>query len=235
MTTSLERPVAIVTGASRGIGRAIARRLAERYDVVAVARDAAALQALAAEIHADGGHCRPLPLDLADGARVEQALSGEPADVLVNNAGIGIMKPLVEMAPDEWRAMLDVNVNALYHATRAVLPGMLARGRGHVVTIGSLAGRSSFAGGTAYTGSKHFVIGFSESLMLEVRDRGVKVSVVMPGSVATGFGRGGQEGGDAGWKLTPEDVADTVLHVLAAPDRAHVSRVEMRPARPRKG
>ena len=233
MTTTLpERPVAIVTGASRGIGRAIARRLAERWDVVAVARDAAALDALAREIRADGGHCRPLPLDLADGPRVERALAGEQAEVLVNNAGIGVMKPLVEMSPDEWKAQLDVNVNALYHATRAVLPGMLSRGRGHVVTIGSLAGRNAFAGGTAYTGSKHFVIGFSESLMLEVRDRGVKVSVVMPGSVATSFGRGGH--GDESWKLQPDDVADAVMHLLDAPDHVHVSRVEMRPARPRK-
>jgi NADP-dependent 3-hydroxy acid dehydrogenase YdfG len=110
---------------------------------------------------------------------------------------------------------------------------MVARGRGHVVTIGSLAGRNTFAGGTCYTGTKHFVMGFSESLMLEVRDRGVKVSVVMPGSVATGFGR--SRGGDAGdsWKLQAEDVAEAVAHVVDTPPHVLVSRVEMRPRLPR--
>jgi len=130
--------------------------------------------------------------------------------------------------------MLDVNVNALYHVTRAVLPGMVRRGRGHVVTIGSLAGRNSFAGGTCYTGTKHFVMGFSESLMLEVRDRGVKVSVVMPGSVATEFGGKRFSGPGDDWKLQSEDVAEAVAHLLDTPPNVLISRVEMRPAAPRK-
>jgi NADP-dependent 3-hydroxy acid dehydrogenase YdfG len=110
---------------------------------------------------------------------------------------------------------------------------MVARGRGHVVTIGSLAGRNTFAGGTCYTGTKHFVMGFSESLMLEVRDRGVKVSVVMPGSVATHFGHGRGPGPDDDWKLQAEDVAEAVAHLIATPAHVLVSKVEMRPSRPR--
>jgi 3-oxoacyl-[acyl-carrier protein] reductase len=232
-------PTALVTGASRGIGRAIALRLAQDtdgrggHDIVAVARSADELEALAAEIGDAGGRCHTIELDVGDPVAVRTALAEVEADVLVNNAGVGVMAPLLEMEPDDWRRMVDVNVNALYHVTRAVLPGMVARGRGHVVTIGSLAGRNTFAGGTCYTGTKHFVIGFSESLMLEVRDRGVKVSVVMPGSVATGFGHGGFSRPGADWKLQAEDVAEAVAHVIDTPPHVLVSRVEMRPRLPK--
>jgi 3-oxoacyl-[acyl-carrier protein] reductase len=225
-------PTALVTGASRGIGRAIALRLADTHDVAAVARSADELDALAAEIGERGGRCHTIALDVTDAAAVAESLAEVEADVLVNNAGVGVMKPLLELEPHEWRAMLDVNVNALYHVTRAVLPGMVRRKRGYVITIGSLAGRNTFAGGTAYTGTKHFVNGWSESLMLEVREHGVRVSVVMPGSVATTFGRGGA-GGDASWKLQAEDVAEAVAYLVATPEHTLVSRVEMRPSRPR--
>ena len=224
-------PTALITGASRGIGRAIALRLAADHDIVAVARSADELQALAREIEGSGGRCRALPLDVTDAAAVRETLTDVEVDVLVNNAGVGVMKPLLEMEPDEWARQLDVNVNALYHVTRAVLPGMVQRGRGYVITIGSLAGRNTFAGGSAYTGTKHFVNGWSESLMLEVRDHGVRVSVVMPGSVDTDFGRGHS---GASWKLTAEEVADAVAYLVGTPPHALVSRLEMRPAVPKK-
>lgn len=223
---------ALVTGASKGIGRAIALRLAPAHRIVAVARSRDALDALAKEIGARGGACTPIACDVGDPAAVARALGGVDADVLVNNAGVGVLKPFLDMTPEEWHRQVDVNVNALYHVTRAVLPGMVARGRGHVVTIGSLAGRNPFAGGSCYAGTKHFVNGFSESLMLEVRDRGVKVSVVMPGSVATAFGHPKQ--GDTSWMLQADDVANAVAYLLEQPQHAHVSRVEMRPARPPK-
>jgi 3-oxoacyl-[acyl-carrier protein] reductase len=223
---------ALVTGASRGIGRAIALRLATRHGIVAVARSADELEELASTIARAGGRCRTIPLDVTDAAAVHEALAGLAVDVLVNNAGVGIMRPLLEMEPGEWARMMDVNVNALFHVTRAVLPGMVERGRGHVVNIGSLAGRSSFVGGTAYTGTKHFVIGFSESLMLEVREPGGKVSVVMPGSVNTAFGSGGER--DKSWALQAEDVAEAVAHVIETPPHVLVSRVEMRPRNPKK-
>jgi 3-hydroxy acid dehydrogenase / malonic semialdehyde reductase len=226
------RPVALVTGASRGIGRAIALRLAPSHDIVAVARSTSELDALATEITAKGGICRPIPLDVSDGAAVAGALRGLHVDVLVNNAGIGTLKPFLELTPEEWHGMIDVNVNALYHVTRAVLPGMIARGTGDVITIGSIAGRSAFVGGTCYAATKWAVMAFSESLMLEVRDAGVRVSVVMPGSVATAFGSG--EAKD--WNLLPEDVAESVAHVIAAPRGVLVHRLEVRalsPKRPR--
>ena len=227
MTSS--RPTALVTGASRGIGRAIARRLAPRWNIIAVARTAPDLQTLAAEITGTGGSCETVVLDVADGRAVKAALSSRDVDVVVNNAGVGVLKPLVELEPEEWHRMVDVNVNALYYVTRAVLPGMIRQGRGHVIIIGSLAGRNAFVGGTCYSATKHAVIGFAESLMLEVRDSGVKVSTVMPGSVATSFSR---FGGEAPWKLTGDDVAASVEFLLDTPQRMLVDHIEMRPLNP---
>ena len=225
--------VALVTGASRGIGRAIAERLAERYEIIAVARSANALGDVARGIESRGGRCRTIVLDVSDHAAVSSALAALEVDVLVNNAGIGIIKPIAELTVDEWRRQVSVNLDGMFYVTRAVLPGMLARRRGAIVNIGSLAGRNSFVGGACYAATKHAVIGFTESLMLEVRDAGVRVAVVMPGSVDTEFG--GHTAGHASWKLTPADVAEAVWYVIAQPDRALVSRVEMRPARVARG
>ncbi|HEX6816024.1 MAG TPA: SDR family NAD(P)-dependent oxidoreductase [Gemmatimonadaceae bacterium] len=220
---------ALVTGASRGIGRAIAERLAERYEIIAVARSAKALENVVRGIESRGGRCHPIALDVSDHAAVSSALASLEVDVLVNNAGLGIMKPIAEMSVDEWRGQVSVNLDGMFYVTRAVLPGMIARQRGYVVNIGSLAGRNSFVGGACYSATKHAVIGFSESLMLEVRDAGVRVTVIMPGSVDTEFG--GHAAGHAPWKLTPGDVAESVWYVVSQPERALVSRVEMRPAR----
>ncbi|MHB1863285.1 MAG: SDR family oxidoreductase [Gemmatimonadaceae bacterium] len=222
----MTRPIAVITGASRGIGRAMALRLAADYHIVAAARSTAQLDALAAEIAAHGGTCTPVGLDIADPDAVARALGGMAADVLVNNAGIGILKPLLELTPQEWHRQVDVNFNALFDVTRALLPGMVARQRGHVVIIGSIAGRSTFSGGTAYAATKHAVMGFAECLMLEVRDQGVKVSVVSPGGVATAFGDG--DPASKTWALRPDDVAASVAHVLATPPNVLVHRVEVR-------
>lgn len=225
------RPTALITGASRGIGRAIALRLAPRWNIVALARTAPELESLAEEIRTKGGTCELMVLDVTDARAVRSTLEGRDVDVVVNNAGVGVMKPFVDLAPEEWQLMMDVNLNAVYHVTHAVLPAMIARGRGHVVIIGSISGKSGFAGGTAYAATKFAVNGFAESLMLEVRDAGVKVSVVMPGSVATSFSRTGR---DQSWKLMAEDVATSVEFLLDAPPRMLVDRIELRPLNPPK-
>jgi 3-hydroxy acid dehydrogenase / malonic semialdehyde reductase len=224
-------PVCLVTGASKGIGRAIALRMAHTHDIVAVARNEDALDLLAAEIGEEGGRCHTLVVDVSDPAAVAAALGDLRVDVLVNNAGVATLKPFMELTAAEWHAMVDVNLNALYHVTRAVLPGMMERGYGHVLIIGSTAGRNTFAGGTAYVATKHAVMGFAESLMLEVRDAGVKVSVVTPGSVATELF---PPGTDTSWMIEPEDVAESVAYAVDTPPWVLVHRVEVRPLSPRR-
>lgn len=216
---------ALITGASRGIGRATALRLAAQFDIIALARSERDLQSLATEIDDRGGRCTPIPVDLADGGAIATALAGVEADVVVNNAGVGIMKPLLDLTPEEWHRMVDVNFNALYHVTRAVLPGMVERGRGHVVFIGSIAGRSAFVGGTCYTGTKWAAMGLSESLLFEVRERGVKVSIINPGSVASAFSRKP----DPSWQLASEEVAEAVAQVINTPADVLIHRLEIRP------
>ena len=227
------KPTAVVTGASRGIGRAIAMRLAQTHAIVAIARDTRKLGSLANEITAGGGECAVQPIDLTDRAAIERAMAGVDADVLVNNAGVITKKPLLRMSPDEWQEMMDVNLNAIFHLTRALLPGMVERGHGHIINIASIAGRSAFPNGTGYVATKHAVLGFSESLMLEVREAGVKVSVVMPGSVATDMIVGDSK--DQSWMLKPEDVANVVAEILTMPAHALTYQVEVRAANPRKG
>jgi 3-oxoacyl-[acyl-carrier protein] reductase len=224
-------PVALITGATRGIGRAIARRLASTHEIIGVGRSVPALQTLAKEIAASGGRCRTIPLDLRRGDAIATALAGLEVDALINNAGVMHKKPMEQLTPDEWHEMVDVNYHALFHVTRALLPSMLRRGNGHIVNIASIAGRSAFVGGAGYASTKHAVMGFSESLMLEVRDRGVRVSVVCPGSVATDFF---PPGTDSSWMLKPEDVAESVAGVLALPPHALVYLVEVRAAKPNK-
>ncbi len=228
-------PTALVTGASRGIGRAIALRLASSHRVLAVARDRERLDELVATIAHAGGEAEAIVMDLTDSDGIARALAGREVDVAVNNAGVGVLKPLLELSAAEWQRMMDVNVSALFHVTRALLPGMVARGRGHVVIIGSIAGRSAFVGGAGYATTKHAVMGFAENLMLEVRDDGVKVSVVSPGSVDTEFsGRGEPK---SGGRLLADDVAAAVMSVVDTPPEVLLHRVEVRilsPKRPRE-
>lgn len=225
-------PTAVVTGASRGIGRAIAARLAANHTVFAIARNERLLRELGEEVAAAGGECRPLVADLANPRDIERALAGIEADVVVNNAGVITKKPLLSLTTSDWQEMMDVNVSALFHTTRLLLPGMVRRRRGHIINIASIAGRSAFPGGTGYVATKHAVLGFSESLMLEVREHGVKVSVVMPGSVATDMKV--SDSADQSWMLKPEDVAQVVAGLLEMPSHALTYQVEVRAANPGK-
>lgn len=219
---------ALVTGASRGIGRAVALKLAAAgYDIIGVARNSTELEALGHEVTAAGPAFKGITLDLADAAATSQALRDIDVDIVINNAGIGVIKPFTELSAGEWSSMIDVNINALYHVTRAALPAMIRRGAGHVCTIGSIGGRSAWVGGSCYGATKAFVTSWSESLMLEVREHGIKVSVIMPGGVATEFGGHEPSAADQ-WKLTADEVADSVVHVVTAPGKVLVHRLEIR-------
>jgi len=206
-------------------------KLAESHDLILVARDAEKLEIAAEEGRKQGAQVATVAVDVSDFLAVATALTGLHVDVLVNNAGTATMRPFLDMTAAEWHQMVDVNVNALYHVTRAVLPGMVQRGRGHVCTIGSTAGRNTFVGGTAYTGTKHFVMGFTECLMLEVRDAGVGVSVIMPGSVDTDLF---PPGTNTSWMLEAANVAEAVAFAVSAPPHMLVHRLEVRPLSPKR-
>lgn len=224
--------VALVTGASEGIGKEIARQLVARgVRVGMLARSRDRLEAAAAEL---GEGALALPGDVTRPADLEQAVSRLEErfgglDYLVNNAGVGVFKPVHELSLEEWRRVLETNLTGPFLATRAAVPAMQRRGGGHVVNIGSLAGKNAFAGGSAYNASKFGLIGFSEAAMQDLRYLGIRVSTVLPGSVNTAFGGNRAE---AEWKIQPEDVAEAVLYVLQSNPRFMPGQLELRPSRP---
>ena len=154
-------------------------------------------------------------------------------DCLVNNAGVGTFAPIDEISPESFREVLETNLFGVYYAIHAVAPVMKRQGRGWIVNIASLAGKNPFAGGAAYNASKFGLMGMSEAAMLDLRHSGIRVAAILPGSVDTEFRTAGGEAG-TDWMLAPEDVARTVVDLLAYPDRALPSRIELRPTRPPK-
>jgi 3-oxoacyl-[acyl-carrier protein] reductase len=227
---------ALVTGAGRGIGRAIALALGrEGAHVTLVSRTPTELDSLAVEIEQAGGRAHAFPADLQDphagGAAVDAAVrTGGGLQILVNNAGVGAHAPVADTSDEMWDRILATNLSSVFRLTRAALPH-LTKGGGHVFMLSSLAGTNPIAGMAAYCASKAALDHWSHCLMLEVRELGVKVTVLAPGSVDTGFGTGFGMGGGSSWKLQPEDLAGAVLDLLRTRDAAHLSRVELRPLR----
>ena len=167
-------------------------------------------------------------------AAVDREFGG--LDILVNNAGEGRYRKVGEMTPEEWHQNIDLNLNGAFYCTHEAISRFKQRGGGFVVNISSLAGRNAFSGGAGYNASKFGLNGFTEALMLDHRYDGIRVSSIMPGSVATEFSGdpGKTPNPDDSWKVAPEDVAEAVAMVLKMPERTMVSRVELRPAQPRK-
>lgn len=230
--------VAIVTGSTKGIGRAVAESLADAgASVVVSARTKADVDEAATRLRGRGtGEVIGLPCDVADHDAcvrlVEDTVDRLGAlDVLVNNAGFGVFKSIEDMSWDEWRGQIDVNLGGVWSCTKAAIPHLKARGGGWIINIASLASRNTFAQGTGYNASKFGLLGMTEATMLDVREHGIRVSAIMPGSVNTHFNdRAPEEGRD--WRLQPEDCALAVMQLMAMPEGAHVSRVEMRPQMP---
>ena len=154
-------------------------------------------------------------------------------DIVINNAGVGIFADVADMSADQWKEVIDTNLSGVFHVCHAAIPHLRRRGGGFIINISSLAGKNAFTTGAAYCASKAGLNAFSEALMQEVRYDGIRVSYVMPGSVATGFSSGDPSKG-ADWKIAPEDVAQVVLNLLQHPARSLPSRVELRPSKPRK-
>src|SRR5207248_1210823 len=154
-------------------------------------------------------------------------------DVVINNAGVGVFADVAAMTPEQWAEVIDTNLTGVFNMCHAALPLLRRRGGGFIVNISSLAGKNPFANGAAYCASKAGLNAFSEALMQEVRYDDIRVSYVMPGSVATGFSSGDEIRG-TDWKIAPEEVADVVLNLLRHDPRSLPSRVELRPSKPKK-
>jgi serine 3-dehydrogenase len=241
--SSVARTV-FVTGASAGIGAACARRFAaDGWRVLVCARRAERVEALVAELRAGGSEALGFALDVRDPRAVESACQALPAnwqriDVLVNNAGLSRGKePLQEGLLDDWHEMIDTNVKGLLHVTRAILPGMVERGSGQVVNIGSLAGHEVYPGGNVYCATKHAVDAITRAMRLDLVGSGVKVSTVDPGLADTEFStvryHGDREKADATYTgmtpLTAEDVAETVRWVVDRPAHVNAAQVLLLP------
>jgi NAD(P)-dependent dehydrogenase (short-subunit alcohol dehydrogenase family) len=231
---NLTGKVAIVTGATRGIGLAIAERMINEGMSVAVsARTESDVVDVAERL---GANALGVRCDVGDPASCQELVDTTVdrfgrLDVLVNNAGLGVFKPISEMSIEEWQLQIDVNLGGVFYCSKAALPHLSASGDGFIVNIGSLASRNSFASGTGYNASKFGLLGLSEAMMLDVRYDGVRVSIVMPGSVNTPFNRH-EQAPERGWKLEADDCALAVMQLLEYPREAHVSRIEMRPSQP---
>ena len=229
--------VAIITGSSKGIGRAIAKHLAGAGASVTVnSRSLTEAQAVSDRI---GNGAIGVAADAGDPLGCQRLIDKTVGhfgrlDILVNNAGLGIIKPISQMTVDEWKIQIDVNLGGVFYCSKAALPHLTATGDGFIINIASLASRNPFSGGTAYNASKFGVLGLTEAMMLDVRYDDVRVSIVMPGSVNTEF-RQREQSPVRTWKLEPEDCAAAVMQLLSYPREAHVSRVEMRPSQPKKG
>lgn len=236
-----------ITGASSGIGAATAKMLAENgAKVVLSARRTEQLERLSQEIEHAGGQSMIKALDVTDREAVAQlgdeleTMGG--VDILINNAGLMPLSPMLEGRVDEWERMIDVNIKGLLYAVHAVLPGMARRKHGHIVNIGSVAGRFAFKGAAVYCGTKFAVRAISDSLRREAVEYGVRVTDIEPGAVATELadsikheatkaavtGEGGFYAPDAKI-LQAEDIASAILYVLSQPDHVNVGELLIRP------
>ena len=223
----LENRTALVTGASRGIGLSISKALIEAGAVVA----GWSRTKPETFTHKNFHH---FSVDLTNELSVQSgfenttAMLGRQIPILINNAGTGYRGSFEEMSPDNWRALFNLNVHGIFYTTRLLIPGMKEKQEGHIINISSGAGTNGIAGMACYSATKHAVSGLSESLHLELRDHGIKVTCLSPGSVDTGFSDSKKN------KLIPGDLADSVVHILSMPRNHHYTSVQVRPLQPNK-
>ena len=230
--TNITNKVAVVTGAGRGIGRAVAVELARMgARVVVAARSESELD----ETARLAGSASVVPTDVRDKAQVHRLLEHAetqlgPVDILVNAAGIGVAGPVSEFADADYEAVLDTNLKSIFLTSRAVLPSMIARSTGHIVNIASIAGKVGSANLAVYCASKFGVVGFTQALAEEVRQHGIRVSLICPGSTDTSFFGGTSKASKSRERmLTPADIAHAVAMIVTQEANSFISEVIIRP------
>ncbi|WP_309570702.1 SDR family oxidoreductase [Deinococcus sp.] len=232
-TTTGTGKSAFITGASKGIGYAVAEALTGAgYAVTITARSAQEITDAAAKI---GHGARGVVCDVRDPAALQREVDAHTAafgglDVLFVNAGVGNFANVEDMTVQQWQDVIDTNLSGAFYTIKAAIPALKAKG-GYIFTLSSLAGKNPFAGGGAYNASKFGLNGLSEVLTLDLRHHGIKVTQIMPGSVATHFAGHTPSGADA-WKIQPEDIAQLTVDLLNMPERTLPSKVEVRPSQP---
>jgi len=227
--------VAIVTGGSKGIGRAIGRALAlEGATVVLAARSERDLGRTVEDLRSEGLAAEGIAADVTSEEQVQRLVDSTirkygKVDILVNNAGIGVFKPVGQLSVAEFDSMWNVNMRGAFLPTTTVLPQMVKQNGGNIVFISSLAGKNSFKGGAGYCATKWAMRGFAGSLMLEVREHNIRVCTIFPGSVDTSFSSMNKKGEHI---TQPEDVASAVVFAVTAPGRSMFSEIDVRPTNP---
>ncbi|WP_247235453.1 SDR family oxidoreductase [Telluribacter sp. SYSU D00476] len=229
---------ALITGGSKGIGYGIAEVLIREGIRVAITSRSQenADEAAAALNKIKEGYALGIESDVRDLDSQQKAVDAVVQqwgrlDYMVANAGIGHFAPIQDLSSDQWHETIDINVTGVFNSAKASVPA-LKETQGYFITIASLAGTNFFAGGTAYNASKFAVVGFTQAMMLDVRNDGIKVTTIMPGSVATYF-NGHEPSEKDAWKIQPEDIGQIVLDLIRMPARTLPSKVEVRPTMPK--
>lgn len=228
---------ALITGGSKGIGYGVAEVLINQGVKVAItSRSSVAAELAAAKLNEiKPGHALGMAADVRDLAsqqRVVDAVIGqwERLDYVIANAGVGHFAPIQELTPEQWQETIDINLTGVFNTAKATIAA-LTQTKGYFITIASLAGTNFFEKGSAYNASKFGLVGFTQAIMLDLRSEGIKVSTIMPGSVATEFGDNPMGEKDA-WKIQPEDIGQMVYDLLKMNPRTLPSKIEVRPTRP---
>lgn len=232
----LETKVALITGGTKGIGKAIANALLQQgMRVVITGREESSAKKAAEDLSKDSSKIIGIAADVRDLKSQENAVAkvlqhfGQ-LDVLVANAGIGHFASIAELSPEQWNETINTNLNGVFYSVKASLEA-LKKSKGYIFTISSLAGTNFFAGGTAYNASKFGLTGFTQALMLDLRQDDVKVTTIMPGSVNTYFGDKTPDDSKA-WQIQPEDIGQMTVDLLKMHPRTLPSKVEVRPTKP---
>ncbi len=236
---TITNKVVLITGASKGIGLGIAEALVQQGAKVALtSRHLKDVEEVAKKLNQKGpGQAIGIQSNVVnfadEQAAVQQVLNkwGQ-LDVLIANAGVGHFAPIEAMTVDQWNSTIDTNLTGVFHSVKASLDA-LKKSKGYIITIASLAGTNFFAAGAAYNASKFGLVGFTQAIMLDLRHYGIKVTTIMPGSVATYFNNHTPTDADA-WKIQPEDLGQMVVDLLKMHPRTLPSKVEVRPSQPPK-